>query len=309
MGIDLENVRAVVDHPDTDDLVARSLAWSIGRYHDVTSSYRSGMAEISRCVAQRTAPGPELVALLTLHADLHLRLGEVNEAAGIVDRAATLSEEVGVPAWDDTCVVRTSGEIALRRDDPETAVRLAEEALASASVSPRGEARIWNLLAIARWTLGDRQAAAEALEQCLRAEEVAGLDSFLATTHGNYAELLLALGDPAGAARHQLAALELARSMGQATLVAYSHMVAARFALDDDAAADVRRNSKRPPTRSSPPRVCPCMPATRSSGSPCSRPHAGSWATPPSPGPVPTVHRARPRPLQTRPNRSCAVAP
>jgi hypothetical protein len=100
---------------------------------------------------------------------------------------------------------------------------------------------VWNLVAIARATLGDLTGASEALDQCLRAEQAAGLDSFLATTHGNYAEALLALGDPVGAARHQLASLELARSMGQSTLIAYSQMVAARFAFDDGAAADAVR--------------------------------------------------------------------
>ncbi len=241
MGIDLENVRAVVHHPATADTVARSLAWSIGQYHDVTCSYRSGIAEIDRCVEQRPAPGPDLVALLTLQADLHLRLGEVAAAAEIADRAAVLADRVGIPTWDDMCVVRTRGEIALRSDDPESAARLAEEALRIGSATPRGEARVWNLVAIARNTLGDLAAASVALDHCLRAEEAAGLDTFLANTHGNYAEVLMALGDPVGAAQHQLASLDLARSMGQATLIAYSHMIAARFALNDGAADDAVR--------------------------------------------------------------------
>jgi tetratricopeptide (TPR) repeat protein len=146
-----------------------------------------------------------------------------------------------VPAWDDMCVVRTLGELALRSHDAQTAARLAEDALRAGSATPRGEARVWNLLAIARNTMGDLAGASEALDHCLRAEEAAGLDTFLATTHGNYAEALMGLGDPEGAARHQLAALELARSMGQATLIAYSHMVAARFALEDGHAADAVR--------------------------------------------------------------------
>jgi len=181
------------------------------------------------------------VALLTLQADLHLRLGEVTDAARIVDRAAALAEEVGVPDWDDMCVVRTMGELALRSNDPETAARLAEDALRGGSATPRGEARVWNLLAIARNTMGDLTGASVALDHCLQAEEAAGLDTFQASTHGNFAEVLMALDEPEKAARHQLAALELARSMGQATLVAYSHMVAARFALDDGAVADAVR--------------------------------------------------------------------
>ena len=50
--------------------------------------------------------------------------------------------------------------------------------------------------------------------------------------------MLLQLGDPAGAARHQLAALDSARSTGQQLPVACSLMVAARFALEEGAVAD-----------------------------------------------------------------------
>jgi tetratricopeptide (TPR) repeat protein len=181
------------------------------------------------------------VALLTLQADLHLRLGDVTEAERIVERAAALADEVGVPDFDDMGVVRTKGELALRSDDPETAVRLAETALHTGTATPRGEARLWNLAAIAHNALGDPRAASFALDHCLRAEEAAGLETFLANTHGNYAEVLLALDDPAGAAAHQLAALEQARSMGDATLVAFSQMIAARFALEEGAPVDAVR--------------------------------------------------------------------
>jgi predicted ATPase/class 3 adenylate cyclase/tetratricopeptide (TPR) repeat protein len=240
-GVELENVRSVVAHPGTPDMVARSLAWSIGYYHDVTASYRSGIEEIARCIAVRTSPAPDLVALLTLHADLHLRLGEVTEADRIVDRAAALAEQVGVPAWDDMCVVRTQGELALRSGDAVAAARLAEEALRVGSATPRSEARMWSLAALAHYTMGDLETSARALDHCLRAEEAAGLETFLVNTHGNYAALLLQVGDTAGAARHQLAALDLARSTGQTDAVAFAFMVAARFAIDEGAAADAVR--------------------------------------------------------------------
>ncbi len=100
---------------------------------------------------------------------------------------------------------------------------------------------MWNLAALAHARLGDINAAAQALDHGLAAEEAAGLETFMAATHGNSAEALMELGDPEGAARHQLAALELARSMGQVDLIAFSHMVAARFALEDGAAADAVR--------------------------------------------------------------------
>jgi predicted ATPase/class 3 adenylate cyclase/tetratricopeptide (TPR) repeat protein len=238
LGVDLENVRAVVVHPDIANSVARSLAWSIGQYHDLTSSYRSGIEEIARCVRQRPEPGPDLVALLTLQADLHLRLGEVADAGRLVDRAAAMAGDVGVPDWDDMCVMRTQGELALRSDDQAAAARLAEEALRRGSATARGEARMWNLLALAHYTTGDLDAAADALDHCLDAEAAAGLETFLVNTHGNYADLLLQRGDSAGAARHQLAALDLARSTGQAHTVAFSLMVAARFASEEGDAAD-----------------------------------------------------------------------
>jgi non-specific serine/threonine protein kinase len=234
--IDLENVRAVAAHPDVADPVARSLVWSVGQYHDQRGSYRSGIEEIARSVAQRPTPGPDLVALLALQADIHLRLGEVAEAARIVDRAAAMADAVGRPAWDDMCVARTQGEVALRSGDAAGAARLAEEALGRGSATPRGEARMWNLAALAHYELGDLAAAAEALDHGLVVEQAAGLDTFLVNTHGNYAEFLVQLGDDAGAARHQLAALELARSTGQAHTVAFSSMVAARFAVEDGAA-------------------------------------------------------------------------
>jgi tetratricopeptide (TPR) repeat protein len=239
--VDIENVRAVVADLGVPDAVARPLAWSIGQYHDLTASYRSSIEEIARCVEQRPEPGPDLVALQTLRAYIHLRLGEVAEAAAIVDDAAAMADRVGVPDWDDVCVLRAQGEIALRSGDVAAAAAIARTALGSASMSVRGRARMWNLAALAHFTLGDLAAAAAALEHELAAEQAAGFETFLPATHGNFAEALLALGDPAGAARHQLAALEMARSVGQDDLVAFSYMVAARFALEDGDAADAVR--------------------------------------------------------------------
>lgn len=245
LGIELENVRGVVGHIDVPDTVARSLAWSIGQYHDVKGLHRTGIAEIGRCIEQRPEPGPDLVALLTLQADLHLRLGETGPAARIMTQATTLAADVGTPPWDDMGVVRTTGELALRADDdPERAIRLAESALDDGSATARGEARLCNLLAIAHHTLGDVESACSALDRCLRAEEAAGLETFLANTHGNYAEALMQLGEPVGAAQHQLSALEYARSMGQTVNIAFACMVAARLSLEDgDALTAIRIQS------------------------------------------------------------------
>lgn len=230
LGVELENVRGVVGHLDVHDEVARPLAWSIGQYHDVMGLFRTGIAEIGRCIEQRPAPGPDLVALLTLQADLHLRLGETDPAELLTARAAVLAADVGSAEWDDVGLVRTRGELALRAGDPSSAAQLADDALREGSQTPRGRARLWNLAAIARYTLGDIEASCAALDECLIAEEEAGLDTFLATTHGNYAEGLLQLGDQVGAARHQLAGLQFARSMGQAKNIAFACMLGARFA-------------------------------------------------------------------------------
>jgi predicted ATPase len=241
LAVEIENVRAVAADLDTDDDIARALVWSIGQYHDMTSTFRSGIDEIARCVSRRPTPAPVLVALLTLQADLHLRLGEVDAAVALVPRATAIAEDVGVPQWDDMCLVRTQGEIALRADDPALAARLADEALERGAATKRSEARLWNLAALARYALGDLSGAAAALDHGLAAEEAAGLETFLVNTHGNYAEMLLQLGDAQGAARHQLAALDLGRSTGQAHVVAFSFMVAARFALEDGNAVDAVR--------------------------------------------------------------------
>ena len=248
LGVELENVRGVVGHMGVPDEVARPLAWSIGQYHDVKGLHRTGIAEIGRCIEQRPEPGPDLVALLTLQADLHLRLGETGPAERITARAAALAADVGTAEWDDVGLVRTQGELALRSDDPSAAAQLADDALRAGSETARGRARLWNLAAIARYSLGDIEASCAALDECLVAEEEAGLDTFLATTHGNYAEGLLQLGDPVGAAGHQLKALEFARSMGQAKNIAFACMLAARFAAGagaDDQAVRLQTGADR----------------------------------------------------------------
>jgi predicted ATPase/class 3 adenylate cyclase len=241
MGVELDNLRAVIDDDTTPDDIARSLAWSLGTYHDVTSTYRTGIAEVARCIGSRPAPGSDLVALLVLQAFLHLRLAETAEAEGLVDAAASLADEVGQPPWDDACVERTRGELALRSNDPAGAVRLAEGALRAGVATQRAEARLWNLVALGHHAVGDMMRAADALDHCLRAEYEAGLETFHAGTHGNYAEALLALGDREGAVRHQLASLDYARSMGQTLHVAFACMFAARLAADDDDLDDAVR--------------------------------------------------------------------
>jgi non-specific serine/threonine protein kinase len=227
LALELDNVREVAAHV-ADDGVAQALAWSIGRYHDVTDGFRAGIEELGRWTQRLPAPGPNRVALLTLLADLHLRVAEPDRAQVLLDQAARLCDAVGAPEWDDAGLARTRGELALRRGDAAGAAAEAERAL-SAPHSPRGQARLFNLLGIALGTLGDVRGAARSFERELAAASEGGVEIFLATTNGNLAEAHLQLGDEVAAARHQGACLELAREQRQPVLIAFSMMIAARL--------------------------------------------------------------------------------
>ena len=227
MELELDNARgaaARVDEPGA----AQALAWSIGRYHDVTDRFRVGIAELARFLDARPEPGPERVALLTLLADMLLRLAELDRADAVLHEAATLARSVGCADWDDAGITRTRGELALRRDDAAGAVAEARRGL-ELSHSRRARARLYNLLGIASATLGDVTSATDAFGEELRAAETAGIDTFLATTHANLAECHLRVGDERAAAHHQAVSLGLAREQRQPVLVAFSMMIAARL--------------------------------------------------------------------------------
>ncbi len=240
MELDLDNARGVVAAID-DDAAAQALAWSIGRYHDVKDRFRLGIEEIARCLDTRAAAGPDRVALLTLMADLHLRLGELEGAELLLEEATWLADSTGCPEWDDVGIARTRGELALRRDDPAAAIDEARRAL-SRDCSKRGQARLYNLLGIASAQLGDIEGAAAAAADEVRAATAAGLDTFLATARANLAEAHLTLGDVTRAAHHQRVSLGLAREMGQPVVMAFALMVAAR--LVDDARDAVLMQTK-----------------------------------------------------------------
>jgi predicted ATPase/class 3 adenylate cyclase len=230
MELELDNVRGVATEVD-DDAAAQALAWSIGRYHDAKDRFRVGIGEVSRFLASRPVPGPDRVALLTLLADLHLRLGELDRAEAVLEGAARLAESAGCPEWDDAGIARARGDLALRRDDAAGALAEARRGLVGRR-SLRSRARLFNLLAIASAALGDAEAAAEACAEELRAATAAGIDTFLATTHANLAEAYLTLGRRALAAEHQRISLGLAREQGQPVLVAFGLMIAARLVPD-----------------------------------------------------------------------------
>jgi tetratricopeptide (TPR) repeat protein len=228
LALELDNLRHVVAELP-DDGAAQALAWSIGRYHDITDAFRTGIEELGRLMQRLPSPGPNRVALLTLLADLHLRVGELDRAGALVEEAAALCAQTGVPAWDEAGLARTRGEIALRRGDAAGAAEEARQALA-ATHSDRARSRLHNLLGIALSTLGDVPGAAASFEQELAAASAAGMETFLPSTYGNLAEAQLKLGEERSAAGHQLASLELARAYDQPVVVAFSMMISARLA-------------------------------------------------------------------------------
>ena len=230
IALELDNVRHVIAEL-AEPRTAQTLACAIGLYHDLADAFRTGIEELSRWAARLRSPSPERVALLTQLAFLHLRLAELERADRILEDAARLFDEVGAPEWDDAGLARTRGELALRREDPAGAAAEAERALATPH-SPRGQARLFNLLGIARTTLGDLAGAAESFERELAAASESGMEALLATSNANLAEVQLRRGDELAAARHQGLCLELAREQRQPVLIAFSMMIAARLAAE-----------------------------------------------------------------------------
>ncbi len=115
MSVELDNVRPIVAtlaaSQDLEELaIAQTLAWSIGRYLDSTDAFRAGTQEVRRWTDALTVPTPERAALLTLLAELHLRLGETAAATEVLEEAAALAADVGLPAWDETGLDRQLGE-------------------------------------------------------------------------------------------------------------------------------------------------------------------------------------------------------
>ncbi len=232
MELEVDNVRGCAAEVD-DDSDAQALAWCVGRYHDVRDSFREGLAELRRFLDARPHPGPERVALLTLLADLHLRLGELAQSETVVDEAQALAARLGAPMWDTAGVARTRGELALRRGEPQAAAAEAQSGL-ERERSAQGRARLYDLLGVASASLGDLETSAEAFSEELEAVTAARLETHLATAHANLAETYVRLGNQAGAAHHQRVALGLARDWGQPVIIAFGLMVAARLSAGRD---------------------------------------------------------------------------
>jgi predicted ATPase len=239
MSVELDNVRQVVAalaaSDDVEEIaIAQALVWSIGRYHDNMDAFRVAIGEVRRWVDALTAPTAERVALLGLLAELHHRLGERTEAERVLDQAVALAATAGLPIWDETAIDRALGEIALRNGAFDRAIAIANEALPRARTA-RGRCRLLNLLGIALSEQGDNRAAADVMREEIEAGRAAGMESFLVTSCGNLAEILLRCGDLTAAAASQLECLELSRSTGPALQAAFSMIVAAHLAAAEGA--------------------------------------------------------------------------
>lgn len=227
---DLDNLRAIIPLiPKSSQELAQQIACSIGRYHDATQTFQEGIRELTRLADLLAEPTATRVSLLATLGYLHLRGGQVDQAAQLIDAAESLSAEHGSPDWDDVAIERARGEIARRVGDLAQAVSIARQALEK-PLSDRGRARMYNLLGTASGALGDLETAFEAGRAELELNEKLGYEGYVASAHGNLAETALRLGDVPSAAEHQRLCLELAVVLGSPVLVAFSMIVAARLA-------------------------------------------------------------------------------
>lgn len=227
---DIDNLRGLIPLiPDEDQDLAQQIACTIGRYHDATQTFREGIEELSRLNGSLGRPSSTRVSLLTTLGYLYLRTGEIEPAARLVEEAAELESRYGHPEWDDVAVDRSRGEITRRSGDLAGAIDIARSSLGK-ELSDRGRARMYNLLGTSSGALGDFETAYEACNQELELMERLGYEGYVASAHGNLAEIALRLGDLPEAARHQRTCLQLALAQGLSALVAFSLIVAARVA-------------------------------------------------------------------------------
>ena len=229
---ELDNLRGLIGViDDADQERAQLLACSVGRYHDSVQSFREGVEALERYIDDLPAPGATRVVLLADLGLLHLRTGDTAAAAATLDVAESELTEAGggLPAWADVAVERLRGELHNRRGEHAAAVATARQAL-DRHPSQRGTARMSNLLGIASMSLGDLDQAFAAFEQELEAMERLGYELFVASAHGNLAEVAMRQGRFDVAAHHQRECLDLGLALGSPVMVAYSLIVAARLA-------------------------------------------------------------------------------
>ena len=234
---DLDNMRGLIAAlGPAHQEAAQLLACSVGRYHDSVQAFQEGIEALERYIDDLPAPTATRVVLLSDLGLLHLRTGDVVAAAAVLHSTeAELTEAGGkLPEWADVVVERLRGELHNRRGEHAEAVATAQQAL-DGPPSQRGTARMSNLLGIASLSLGDLDQAFAAFERELQAMEQLGYELFVASAHGNLAEVALRQGRTDVAARHQRECLELGLALGTPVMVAYSFIVAARMAAGDGA--------------------------------------------------------------------------
>jgi predicted ATPase/class 3 adenylate cyclase len=230
VGIELANLRGLIDlvHPAAPEL-AQQLAVVIARYHDSVQSISAGIEELTGHVDRLDEPTATRVVMLTALADLHLRRAQSEPASHLLAEAKELRERVGVADWNDAAVDRTSGEIALRSGDFDSAIAIVDAALAR-GLSLRGQARMSNLAGIAYYNTGDLDSASVAFQRELDLWTELGEEAIVASALGNIAEVAMQRFDNRSAARYQRACLELGQALGQPVMISYSCTVAARLA-------------------------------------------------------------------------------
>lgn len=230
VALELENLRSLIYllPPDRQER-AQQVACVLGRYHgDVLHTYVDGIEEVARYVESLPEPSPTRVSLLTTLAFLHLRGGEVSKATQLVEQAAAMREEVGVPDWDEVAIDRARGEIARRSGDFEEAVTIARAALRR-PLTDRSRSRMYNLLGTSAGALGDLASAKEAFLEELELNRSLGYEAYVASALGNLAEVAMRQEDFQAAARYQLDCFRQAVALGSMSVLAFSMIVAARL--------------------------------------------------------------------------------
>jgi predicted ATPase/class 3 adenylate cyclase len=230
VAVELDNLRALIPLlADRRSELAQGVACTIGRYHDAAQSYQEGIDELERLGAALVEPSATRVAMLATLSYLYLRTGRVERAEEVLAEARDLHSVYGSPEWDDVAIERTDGEITRRRGDLTGAIQIARDTL-ERPISDRARSRMYNLLGTTSAALGDLETAFDACRRELELNERLGYDGYVASAHGNLAEVALRLGDMPEAARHQRSSLSLAVAHGTPALVAFSLIVAARIA-------------------------------------------------------------------------------
>jgi predicted ATPase/class 3 adenylate cyclase len=234
---ELDNLRGLVaatsrDEPEDQQARAQLLATTVAQFHVSTQSFRGGVAEVTGMAEHLPAPTPARASLLLRLAHLLLEVGDVDAAQRHVDEAVRLHARVGLPAWEPLSIERAQGEIAIRRGDPEAAIRIATNAMGG-DLEPLALARMTNMLTIAHNEAGHVAESLAAARLSLAACEALGDEVLVSAALGNVAEAALRLGDIAEAARYQRRALDVAQALGQPRTIAYSLTVAARISAAD----------------------------------------------------------------------------